>query len=114
VNKIDAVDPLRRRRLTNRFPEALQVSALTGAGLVEFRARIAERFADRFEAVRLLLPYEEGGKLAELYALGAPIEERTDTEEGVLVRARLPRRELRRFASYLVAEARSEPAARTR
>jgi GTP-binding protein HflX len=110
VNKIDTVDPLRRRRLANRFPGALHVSALTGAGLDALRARIAERFADRFEAVRLLLPYEEGGKLAELYALGAPIEERTDSEEGVLVRARLPRRELRRFAPYLVAEARSEPA----
>ena len=109
INKIDAVDPLRRRRLANRFPDALQVSALTGAGLDDLRARIAERFADRFEGVRLLLPYEEGGKLAELYALGAPIEERTDTPDGVLVRARLPRRELRRFARYLVAEARSEP-----
>jgi GTPase len=109
INKIDAVDSLRRRRLANRFPDALQVSALTGAGLDELRARIAERFGDRFEPVRLLLPYEEGGKLAELYALGAPIEERTDGPEGVLVRARLPRRELRRFAAYLVAEARSEP-----
>jgi GTPase len=109
VNKIDAVDPMRRRRLANHFPEALQVSALTGAGLGKLRARIAERFADRFEAVHLLLPYDEGGKLAELYALGAPIEERTDRPEGVLVRARLPRRELRRFARYLVAEARSEP-----
>ena len=44
------------------------------------------------------LPYEDGGKLAELYALGAPIEEREDQADGVLVRARLPRRELRRFA----------------
>ena len=114
VNKVDAVDPLRRRRLANRFPDALQVSALTGAGLDELRARIAERFADRFEAVQLLLPYEEGGKLAELYALGAPIEERTDRPEGVLVRARLPRRELRRFARYLVAEARTEPVTGTR
>jgi GTP-binding protein HflX len=109
VNKVDALDSLRRRRLANRFPEALQVSALSGAGLDRLRGRIAERFADRFEAVRLLLPYDEGGKLAELYALGAPIEERTDTDEGVLVRARLPQRELRRFARYLVAEARSEP-----
>ena len=114
INKIDADDPLRRRRLSNRFPEALQVSGLTGEGLDALRERIAERFADRFEAVRLFLPYEEGGKLAELYALGAPIEEREDQPDGVLVRARLPRRELRRFARYLVAEARSEPARRAR
>ena len=114
VNKIDAVDPLRARRLSNRFPESLRVSALTGIGIEDLRARVAERFAERFEPVRLLLPYEEGGKLAELYALGAPIEEREDHPEGVLVRARLPRRELRRFAPYLVAEARSEPATRVR
>src|SRR5205807_2882492 len=114
INKIDAADALRRRRLSNRFPEALQVSALTGEGLDELRERIAARFSDRYEAVHLFLPYEEGGKLAELYALGAPIEEREDQAEGVFVRARLPRRELRRFARYLVAEARSEPAQRAR
>jgi len=110
VNKIDSVDPLGRRRLANRFPDALQVSALTGEGLDDLRARLADRFADRFEAVRLLLPHGEGSKLAELYALGAPIDERIDAPEGVLVRARLPRRELRRFAPYLVAESRAEPA----
>ena len=84
LNKIDRVDPLGRRRLGNAFPGALQISAVTGEGLEELRARIAERFADRYVDVRLLLPYEEGGKLAELYALGAPIDEREDGEEGVL------------------------------
>ena len=103
LNKIDTVDSFRRRRLSNRFPEALQVSALTGEGLEGLRERIADRFSDRFEAVKLFLPYEDGGKLAELYELGAPIEERDDQPTGVLVRARLPRRELRRFARYLVA-----------
>jgi GTP-binding protein HflX len=114
VNKVDAVDALRRRRLANRFPDSVQISALTGAGLEELRARVGERFADRFEAVHLFLPYDEGGKLAELYALGAPVDEREDQADGVYVRARLPRRELRRFAGYLVAEARSEPARRAR
>ena len=110
LNKIDRVDPLGRRRLGNRFPGALQISAATGEGVDGLRARIADRFSDRFEDVRLLLPYEEGGKLAELYALGAPIEEREDLEEGVLVRAKLPGREVRRFAKYLVADSTAAPA----
>ncbi len=38
LNKIDRLDPLGRRRLANRFPEALQVSAVSGS-----RARRAPR-----------------------------------------------------------------------
>ncbi len=114
LNKIDAVDGLKRRRVANRFPGALQVSARTGEGLEDLRARLAERFGERFETVWLLLPYEEGGRLNELYALGAPIDERSDLPEGVLVQARLPRRELRRFAPYLVAESSDARAASRR
>jgi GTP-binding protein HflX len=104
LNKIDRVDPLHRRRLANRFPTAPQVSALSREGIEELKAEIARRFEDRWERVRMLVPYEDGGKLSELYALGTPIEEREDTPEGVLVIARLPRRELPRFAPYLIAE----------
>jgi GTPase len=110
LNKIDEVDPLRRRRLANRFPGSLEISALTGEGLDELRARIAERFGERLRPVRLLVPYDQGKILAELYELGAPIEERLDTAEGVIVVARLPQREVARFAAYLV----SEPAVRAR
>ena len=103
VNKVDRLDLRDRRRVGNRFPGAVEISAATGEGIDELKARVAERFADRFDEVRLLVPYDEGRVLSDLYALGAPIDERTDTEEGVVVRARLPHREVRRFAPYLVA-----------
>ena len=104
LNKIDRVDPLGRRRLANRFPGAPQVSALTGEGLDDLQAELARRFEDRWERVRLLVPYDHGRELAELYALGTPIEEREDTPDGVLVIARLPRRDLPRFAPFLIAQ----------
>ncbi len=113
LNKIDRVDPLGRRRLANRFPDSPQVSARTGEGIAELKAFLAERFADRWETVRLLLPYEDGGRLHDLYALGAPVDRREDTEHGVLVVARLPRRELHRFAPFLIAEARVAGAERS-
>jgi GTP-binding protein HflX len=106
VNKIDAVSPTRRRDLANRFPEALQISAATGEGLDALKSRIAERFADRFIPVDLLVPYDQGSVLSALYALGAPISSREDTPEGVLVRAQLPERELRRYAPFLIAGSR--------
>jgi GTP-binding protein HflX len=111
LNKVDAIDSLRRRRLSNRFPGALQVSARTGEGLDELRERVAERFGERFDQVRLLIPYDEGARLAELYALGTPVDERVDRPEGVFVRARLPRREVRRFAPFLIADAEARSSA---
>ena len=105
LNKVDVLDPLTRRRLASRYRDAVQISALTGEGLDELRERLAAHFAERFEEVRLLLPYDEGARLAELYSLGAPIEERRDEPEGVFVRARLPRRDLVRFAPFVVADA---------
>jgi len=104
LNKVDALDPLARRRLQHAFPRTLQVSARTGEGLDALKDRIAELFSERFEDVRLLVPYREGSVLGSLYGLGAPIAERRDTPEGVRVRARLPRREVARFAEFLVAE----------
>ena len=104
LNKIDAVDPLGRRRLANRFPGSIVISARTGEGLGALRARVAERLSGRFHPVRLLIPYADGRALTELYSLGAPIEERHDGADGVLVLARLPRGDLGRFGEYLVAE----------
>ena len=103
LNKIDLLDPLARRRVANAFPRALRVSAQTGEGVDALKERFSELFSDRFEDVRLLVPYEDGRALAELYGLGAPIAERHDTPEGVRIRARLPRPEVARFARFLVA-----------
>jgi GTP-binding protein HflX len=108
LNKVDAVDALRRRRLANRFPGALQIAARTGEGVAELRGRIAERFGERFVPVRLVVPHDEGAVLARLYELGAPIEERVDRPDGVHLVAKLPRVELVRLAPYLVSEPDSE------
>ncbi|HYX85025.1 MAG TPA: GTPase HflX [Gaiellales bacterium] len=102
LNKIDLVDQLSRRRLRNRFSDAVGVSAQTGENLDELKHRIAEFFADRYVDVRLLVPHEQGSELSALYRTGAPITAREDAAEGVLVTARLPRELLGRFAAYRV------------
>jgi GTP-binding protein HflX len=104
LGKIDAVDALRRRRLANRFPGALQISANTGEGLDDLRARIAVLFAERFVPVRLLIPHADGRIVAELYERGAPIAERIDRADGVLLVARLPRSETVRLARYVISD----------
>jgi GTPase len=103
LNKIDLVDAVTRRRLANEEPGALQVSAATGEGIPALKEHVAAFFATRFEDVHMLVPFDDGRALSDLYALGAPIEERRDTADGVIVRAKLQRRDVRRFAAYLVA-----------
>jgi GTP-binding protein HflX len=104
LNKVDALDQLARKRVAHAFPRASIVSAVTGEGVDALKVRIADVFSDRFEDVRLLVPYADGAALAALYDLGAPIAERRDTAEGVSIRARLPHADAARFARYLVAE----------
>jgi GTP-binding protein HflX len=102
VNKIDAIDALTRRRLQNRFPDAVLISARTGENLDELKRRVADFFSSRYVDVRLLVPHAEGSELSALYSTGAPITAREDAAEGVLVTARLPRDMVGRFAAYRV------------
>jgi GTPase len=100
LNKIDVIDPLTARRLRNRYPDAVQISARTGEGLEQLKRRVAEFFADRYVDMRLLLPHDRGAALSELYASGAPITAREDVPDGVLVTARLPVRMVGRYGIY--------------
>jgi GTP-binding protein HflX len=102
LNKIDLVDAERRRELSFRHPDAAQASAVTGEGLDELGERVERAFARSLRRVDLLLPFAEGGRVAELHALDAELE-REDTPEGVRVSARLPAAVAARFDRFAVA-----------
>ena len=70
---------------------------MTGEGIPALIERIEAEFARRLSEVELLVPYEEGGRLAELHELAGDLE-REDTPDGVRVSgaaARQRRRPLR-------------------
>jgi len=97
--KADRIDDSRRAELSHRHPDALLVSAASGEGIPAVADRIEAEFARRLTEVELLVPYEEGGRLAELHALAGDLE-REDTPDGVLVRVRLPPDTAARFAAF--------------
>jgi GTP-binding protein HflX len=101
LNKADLLDEERRRELGFRHPDAILVSAVTGEGLDELRDRIEAAFQKTLRPVELLVPYAEGGSLAELHDLAGELE-RTETPEGVRVRARVPGTVAERFARFAV------------
>jgi GTPase len=89
LNKIDALDEEERQALAFHHPDGIPVSALTGEGLDELGERLEAEFARSLRRVELLVPYQDGGRLAELHQLDGELE-REDTPQGVRVTARLP------------------------
>ena len=101
LNKVDLVDGERRRELSFRHPDAVQVSAVAGEGLDDLRSAIEARFLSTLEPVELLVPYREGGSLSELHELAGEME-RHETADGVRVRARVPAGVAARFERFTV------------
>jgi GTP-binding protein HflX len=87
--KADQVQAERRDELAHRHPDAVLVSALTGEGIAALTDRIEDEFARSLREVELLIPFEDGARLAELHGIAGDLE-REETPDGVRVRARLP------------------------
>jgi GTP-binding protein HflX len=101
LNKADLLDDDRREELFFAHPDAVLVSAVSGEGLDTLAERIEQEFERRLRPVELLVPYAEGGRLAELHDVAGELE-REDTPDGVLVRARVPASVAERYAAYAV------------
>ena len=99
MNKIDLIDADARQELQLRHRDAVLVSAETGEGLEDLRARIADEVKETLTEVELLVPFGDGDRLSELHEIAGDLE-REDREDGVHVRALLPATVADRFARY--------------
>jgi GTP-binding protein HflX len=97
--KADLLDGPRRAELERRHPGAVLLSALTGEGIDALVERVEEEFARTLREVELLIPYGEGGRLAELHQLAGDLE-REETPEGVRVVARVPAGAAARYGRF--------------
>jgi GTPase len=102
LNKADLLDEDERREVILRHPEAVLISALSGEGIDDLRARVEQAFEDTLAEVELLVPFRDGARLHELYELAGDLD-RTERADGVLVHARIPIAELYRFDDLAVA-----------
>jgi GTP-binding protein HflX len=101
LNKADLLDAERRRELGFRHPDGVLVSGTTGEGLDVLGERVQEAFARTLREVELLVPYDQGRRLAELYELADGLE-REETAEGVRVTARVPASVAARYERFAV------------
>jgi GTP-binding protein HflX len=99
LNKVDLLDEQAREELRFAHPDAVLVSGADGEGLVVLGERIERDLAHTLRPLDLLVPYADGGSLAELHELAGEVS-REDTAEGVRVRALVPARLAERFARF--------------
>ncbi len=102
LNKIDLLDSDARDELRLRYPDAILVSGVTGEGLQALGERIEQELKHTLRSVELLVPYTDGGSLAELHEVAGDMR-REDTPEGVRVRALVPAQLVQRFSRFAVA-----------
>lgn len=101
-NKADLVDDDRRMLLRGLEPDAVFVSARTGAGIDELIARIADALPSPEVEALLLVPYDRGEVISRLHVSGRVLD--VDyREDGTLVRALVHPRALDAVREFLVA-----------
>lgn len=88
VNKLDQADELTATRLRHLFPDAVFVSAHTGAGIDSLRALLADRIPRPEVLVELLIPYSRGELVSRVHTEGEVLTEK-HTEDGTELRARV-------------------------
>lgn len=102
LNKVDLLSEDEREDLRTSNPDAILVSGETGYGTQELGERVQRELAHMLRSMELLVPYADGGSLAELHEIAGEIA-REDTPEGVLVKVLVPARLTARFARFAVA-----------
>ena len=100
-NKLDLLDEEGRRDLLIGTRDVVGVSAVSGDGVDQLLDRLAAAFEETLRPMELLFPYDDGATLSELHAIAGQVE-RTERDNGVLVKARVPRALAHRFEGYSV------------
>jgi GTP-binding protein HflX len=100
LNKLDVLEDAEARRIVDRFPEAVGISAVTGEGVDELLDRVGVDLEKAAVEVEAVLPYSQGALLARLHDAGRVITSEHEAS-GVRVRVKARPVELNVLEPYL-------------
>ena len=101
-NKADRTPEV--KRLVDRHPGSVGISALTGDGVEDLLLAIGDRLRALTAVVDLVVPYDRGDVLAEVHREGEVLVE-TAKDDGMHLRARLDDAASAKLAHWVAAEA---------
>lgn len=100
LNKIDLLGDGDRERLRKVYPDAVLISAVSGAGLEDLVDKIESDLSGNFVKVNLKIPYENGNVVQLVRAIGR-IARIDHLAEGMSVEAEIPKSEFSKIARYV-------------
>jgi GTP-binding protein HflX len=95
---VKRIEPV--RRLAERYPGAVPISAEWEIGLDLLLERVQEKLTDSMALLEVLIPYA-AGDLVDLFHREGLIEREEHTPDGTLIEGRLPRRRVAAFQDYV-------------
>jgi GTP-binding protein HflX len=104
VDQVDLTDPALQERLQDAlaaYPNAVAISAQTGAGLDELREMLDRVLYAQMAPVDVLIPYDHGELVAFFHQYGF-VEREEHTVDGTRLQGRMPVELAGRFADYWV------------
>lgn len=100
LNKADRADPEVGRRLLDRHPGSVLVSAVEGTGVEGLLAAIGDRLREMAEVVELVVPYDRGDVVAAVHRQAEVVSESHDPDATRLW-ARMRADDVGRFAEFV-------------
>ncbi len=91
LNKIDIADPVTLQRLRALHPEAVTVSAVTGAGLDDLKERLELLLIMTNVDFEVLVPFDRGDLVSLIHRVGEVLSESHEAD-GTRMKGRLPQR----------------------
>jgi GTPase len=102
LNKIDRLsDPESARRVVENFPQAVAISARTGAGVGDLLERIHNGLYETLTPALVRLPYQQGQLISLFHEFGQ-VERLEHGRKGVLIQGRIPGRLVAQFKPWQV------------
>jgi GTPase len=99
-NKADRADPDQAKRLLDRYPGSVLLSAETGEGVEGLLAAIGDRLREMTNVVELVVPYDRGDVVAAVHRAGEVVSESHDPE-GTRLWARIRPEDVGRFREFV-------------
>ncbi len=100
LNKIDRLsDPEAARRAVDLFPQAVAISARTGAGVDDMLGHIRRSLYETFTPILVRLPYQQGQLISLFHEFGQ-VERLEHGRKGVLMQGRIPGRLVAQFKPW--------------